>query len=78
MITAPQAVLAAGEVSTAEQWIFWILAVVAIIGALGMVMARNAVPPPITPMMMYGTSSAACSAKIIVPMCPHSQRSRNI
>ena len=29
-------------------------------------------------MMMYGTSSAACTAKMTVPMWPHSQRSRNI
>jgi hypothetical protein len=29
-------------------------------------------------MMMYGTSSAAWSTKMTVPMCPHSQRSRNI
>ncbi len=41
-------------------------------------MPRSAVPPPITPMMMYGTSSAAWTAKIAVPMCPHSHRSRNI
>ena len=29
-------------------------------------------------MMMYGTSSTACSAKITVPMWPISQRSRKI
>ena len=29
-------------------------------------------------MMMYGTSSAACTAKMTVPMWPHSQRSRKI
>ena len=40
--------------------------------------AASVVPPPITPMMMYGTSRTACTAKITVPMWPHSQRSRNI
>ncbi|MET8153101.1 NADH-quinone oxidoreductase subunit J [Actinoplanes sp. NPDC049668] len=34
---------AAGQVSTGEAWAFWILAPLAVIGALGMVMARNAV-----------------------------------
>ncbi len=42
------------------------------------VIARSAVPPPITPMMMYGTRSAAWTTKIAVPMWPHSHRSRNI
>ena len=27
---------------------------------------------------MYGARKIACTAKITVPMCPHSQRSRNI
>ncbi len=40
--------------------------------------AASVVPPPITAMMMYGTSSTACTAKITVPMWPHSHRSRNI
>ncbi len=30
------------------------------------------------PMMMYGTSSTACTAKMTVPMWLHSQRSRKI
>ncbi|GID95512.1 NADH-quinone oxidoreductase subunit J [Amorphoplanes digitatis] len=34
---------AAGQVSTGEAWAFWILAPLAVIGALGMVLARNAV-----------------------------------
>ncbi|MEU4218295.1 NADH-quinone oxidoreductase subunit J [Actinoplanes sp. NPDC026623] len=34
---------AAGHVSTGEAWAFWILAPLAVLGALGMVMARNAV-----------------------------------
>ncbi|MEU7904216.1 NADH-quinone oxidoreductase subunit J [Actinoplanes sp. NPDC049118] len=34
---------AAGQVSTGEAWAFWILGSLAVIGALGMVMARNAV-----------------------------------
>jgi NADH-quinone oxidoreductase subunit J len=37
------AVDAAGQVSTGEAWGFWILAPLAVIGALGMVIARNAV-----------------------------------
>ncbi len=37
------AVDAAGPVSTGEAWGFWILAPLAVIGALGMVIARNAV-----------------------------------
>jgi NADH-quinone oxidoreductase subunit J len=39
-----QAVLAAaGDMSTGEAWTFWLLAPVALVGALGMVLARNAV-----------------------------------
>jgi NADH-quinone oxidoreductase subunit J len=34
---------AAGHVSTGEAWAFWILAPLAVLGALGMVLARNAV-----------------------------------
>jgi NADH-quinone oxidoreductase subunit J len=34
---------ATGHVSTGETWAFWILAPLAVLGALGMVMARNAV-----------------------------------
>ncbi len=37
------AVDAAGQVSTGEAWGFWILGSLAVIGALGMVIARNAV-----------------------------------
>src|SRR3954471_2581809 len=33
----------AGHVSTGEAWAFWILGTLAVIGALGMVIARNAV-----------------------------------
>src|SRR3954471_24447951 len=33
----------AGHVSTGEAWAFWILGSIAVIGALGMVIARNAV-----------------------------------
>jgi hypothetical protein len=40
--------------------------------------APSAVPPPITPMTMYGTSRAAWTAKMTVPIWLHSQRSRNI
>ena len=34
---------AAGEVSTGEAWAFWILGALAVAGALGMVLSRNAV-----------------------------------
>jgi NADH-quinone oxidoreductase subunit J len=34
---------AAGQVSTGEAWAFWILGVLAVAGALGMVLSRNAV-----------------------------------
>ena len=34
---------AAGDMSTGEAWAFWLLAPVALVGALGMVLARNAV-----------------------------------
>ncbi|HEU4426098.1 MAG TPA: NADH-quinone oxidoreductase subunit J [Pilimelia sp.] len=34
---------AAGDMSTGEAWTFWLLAPVALVGALGMVLARNAV-----------------------------------
>ena len=34
---------AADTVSTGEAWTFWILGSIAVIGALGMVIARNAV-----------------------------------
>jgi NADH-quinone oxidoreductase subunit J len=41
--TGTQVLLAAGEAGATEQWMFWILGALAIAGALGMVMARNAV-----------------------------------
>ena len=37
------AAAAAGQVSTGEEWGFWILGTLAVIGGLGMVIARNAV-----------------------------------
>ncbi|BCJ72086.1 NADH:ubiquinone oxidoreductase subunit J [Catellatospora sp. IY07-71] len=43
MTLATTVLAAAGEVTTGEKWVFFLLAPVAIIGALGMVIARNAV-----------------------------------
>lgn len=43
MTTTGQLLLAAGEVSSGEKWTFFLLAPIAVIGALGMVLARNAV-----------------------------------
>ena len=43
MSIATQVVAAAGEVTGGEEWVFWIMAPLAVIGALGMVIARNAV-----------------------------------
>ncbi len=43
MTLATSVLAAAGEVTTGEKWVFFLLAPVAIIGALGMVIARNAV-----------------------------------
>ncbi|MEV4413736.1 NADH-quinone oxidoreductase subunit J [Catellatospora sp. NPDC049609] len=43
MTLATSVLAAAGEVSTGEKWVFFLLAPVALIGALGMVIARNAV-----------------------------------
>jgi NADH-quinone oxidoreductase subunit J len=43
MTTAAQAMLLAQEASTGEAWTFWLLAPIAVIGGLGMVLARNAV-----------------------------------
>jgi len=43
-VSAGQAVLAAaGDMSTGEAWVFWLLAPVALAGAVGTVLARNAV-----------------------------------
>lgn len=43
MTTAQQAMVLAQEASAGEAWTFWLLAPIAVIGALGMVLARNAV-----------------------------------
>ncbi len=43
MTLATSVLAAAGEVTTGEKWVFFLLAPVAVIGALGMVIARNAV-----------------------------------
>ncbi|GAA1629180.1 NADH-quinone oxidoreductase subunit J [Catellatospora bangladeshensis] len=43
MTLATTVLAAAGEVTTGEKWVFFLLAPVAVIGALGMVIARNAV-----------------------------------
>ncbi len=43
MTTAAQATVLAQEASAGEAWTFWLLAPIAVIGALGMVLARNAV-----------------------------------
>lgn len=42
-MTGAQMVLAAAEVSTGEEVAFWVLAPLALLGAVGMVLARNAV-----------------------------------
>lgn len=42
-MTTAQQVLLAAEVTTGEAWAFWLLAPVAVTGAIGMVLARNAV-----------------------------------
>jgi NADH-quinone oxidoreductase subunit J len=42
-MTEPAVTLAAEAISTGEVWIFWILGPLAVLGAIGMVIARNAV-----------------------------------
>jgi NADH-quinone oxidoreductase subunit J len=42
-MSAQTVLAAAGEFSTGEAWTFWILAPVAVVGAIGTVLARNAV-----------------------------------